>query len=106
MSSANLELRAAILVISDTAHADPSTDKAIPILKESFKNDGSEQWIVEHTRIAPDDISKIEGHILEWCDGAQYMNLVITSGGTGFAVKDTTPEAVGPLIHRHAPGLL
>ena len=106
MSKDTTQLKVGILIISDTAHADPSTDKVIPILKETFERQGNSQWILEQSKIIPDDVSKIQEHITVWCDGPDYINLVVTSGGTGFAVKDQTPEAIGPLIHRHAPGLV
>lgn len=102
----NKELRAAILIISDTAHADPSTDKAGHILDQTFLADGGDQWVVAERRIIPDDVLAIQRAVTGWCDGEDFMNLIVTTGGTGFAVKDQTPEAVTPLIHRHAPGLV
>lgn len=102
----NKELRAAILIISDTAHADPSTDKAGHILDQTFLTDGGDQWVVAERRIIPDDVLAIQRAVKGWCDGEDFMNLIVTTGGTGFAVKDQTPEAVTPLIHRYAPGLV
>lgn len=102
----NKKLRAAILIVSDTAYADPSTDKAGNVLDETFLADGGDQWVVAERKIIPDDVLTIQGAVTGWCDGEESMNLVITTGGTGFAVKDQTPEAVTPLIHRHAPGLV
>lgn len=102
----NKELQAAILIISDTAYADPSTDKAGQILDQTFLADGGDQWVVAERRIIPDDVLAIQRAVTGWCDGEDFMNLIVTTGGTGFAVKDQTPEAVTPLIHRHAPGLV
>jgi hypothetical protein len=90
MSSTNL--KAAILVVSQTASEDPSTDKCIPILKEVFANLGNDQWDVDISEIVPDSILHIQKFIRTYADGEAPVNLIITSGGTGFAVKDVTPE--------------
>ena len=100
------KLNAAILIISDTAFRDPSTDKAGDTLSEVFANDGNGQWTVNDRKIVPDDVLSIQREVTSFCDGENYINLLITTGGTGFAVKDHTPEAITPLIHRHAPGLV
>ena len=52
-------------------------------------------------------IDKIGEKIEEWCDTASQGNvdLLLTSGGTGFGIRDNTPETVRPLLHRHAPGV-
>lgn len=99
-------LSAAILIISDTAHATPTSDKTIPLFSSVFAEEGDGHWTVEHESIIPDSESSIKRKILEWCDSENPVNLIVTSGGTGFAVKDRTPEAIGPLIDRHAPGLV
>jgi len=84
--------RAAILVVSETASRDSSTDKCIPVLEEVFHDDGNDQWEVVGKKIVPDQVSDIQRTVMQWCDHDDRMNLVITSGGTGFAVKDVTPE--------------
>ncbi|KAL6710391.1 hypothetical protein ACN47E_009337 [Coniothyrium glycines] len=104
--SATTKLRAAILVVSETASNDASTDKCIPILEDVFNTLGNDQWDVSKTEIVPDSILAIQKTIRGWTDGADPINLIVTSGGTGFATKDVTPEAVVPLIDRHAPGLI
>ncbi|KAJ5397939.1 MoeA C-terminal domain IV [Penicillium cosmopolitanum] len=57
-------------------------------------------------KIVPDNVFQIQQAVCEWSDSANWYNLILLSGGTGFAIKDNTPEAVSPLIHRHAPGLV
>lgn len=101
-----LRLQAAILIISDTAFQDPSTDKAGDILSDVIAIDGNDQWDFTKRDILPDDVLAIQRAITQYCDGEDFVNLLITTGGTGFAVKDNTPEAVTPLLHRHAPGLV
>lgn len=100
------KLKAAVLIISDTAYRDPSTDKSAHALADVFANAGGDQWTLDHKIILPDDILLIQKQIMRLCDHEEYMNIIITSGGTGFAARDQTPEAVTTLIHRHAPGLV
>ena len=99
-------LKVAIVIISDTAHRTPAADKTIPLLTNVIADEGDGHWVVEAQCIIPDDEDKIKRTIEEWCDSEAPVNLILTSGGTGFAVKDRTPEAIGPLIERHAPGLV
>lgn len=100
-------LQAAILVISQTASADPSTDESGPVLTEIFHQDGNEKWNIPQVKIVPDSIGQIQSSIFDWCDDdKEYMNLVVTTGGTGFATTDITPEALSPLIKKPASGLV
>jgi gephyrin len=92
MAATNSRLKAAILIVSETASQDPSTDKCIPILKDVFGNLGNDQWDVSTTDIVPDNALTIQKTIRNWTDGAEPVNLIVTSGGTGFATKDVTPE--------------
>lgn len=94
MSTTNSKLKAAILIVSETASQDPSTDKCIPILKDVFSSSGNDQWDVAETDIVPDNVLAIQKTIRNWTDGANPVNLIITSGGTGFATKDNTPEVL------------
>ncbi|KAI4939826.1 uncharacterized protein J4E92_001112 [Alternaria infectoria] len=106
MATTGSKLKAAILVVSETASEDSSTDKCIPVLKKVFGDLGMDQWDVSETEIVPDNALVIQKTIKSWTDGPEPINLIVTSGGTGFATKDVTPEAVTPLIDRHAPGLI
>jgi gephyrin len=96
--SGNQTLRAAILIISDTAFADNSTDKAGLTLTDVFTTQSTTSWNVVETKIVPDDVGEIQRAVLGWTDGllgeegSAGVNCVITSGGTGFAVRDGTPE--------------
>ncbi len=54
--------------------------------------------------IIPDERLLIEATLREWCDG-QHLNLVLTTGGTGLAPRDVTPEATRAIIDREAPGI-
>ncbi|KAK6432249.1 hypothetical protein LTR95_011584, partial [Oleoguttula sp. CCFEE 5521] len=100
------KLRAAIIVVSDTASKDASTDQCIRALRQVFATDVADRWTAEETCIVSDDVLAIQRAITGYTDVEDFANLIITSGGTGFAQKDVTPEAVTPLIHKHAPGLV
>ncbi|KAL4820603.1 hypothetical protein BDW67DRAFT_152747 [Aspergillus spinulosporus] len=101
---AEQRLKAAILVVSDTAFQDPASDRVIGTLTDVFSADGP--WEKPISKIVPDDVLQIQRTVCDWADSPSPVNLVLVSGGTGFAVKDNTPEAVTPLLHRHAPGLV
>jgi len=90
--SAPSRLRAAILIISETANKDPTTDKGIAALQEVFSRIAGDRWDANETRIVPDNAHDIQSSIKGWCDGTDPINLIATSGGTGFAQKDVTPE--------------
>jgi gephyrin len=104
--STQAPLKVGILVVSTTASKDPSSDAAGVALTSIFHGGGSRQWDVIDTRIVPDDVMTIQRQIMNWVDSPEPLNLVVTTGGTGFAVADHTPEAVTALLHKQAPGLV
>jgi molybdenum cofactor synthesis domain-containing protein len=59
---------------------------------------------VELEAIVPDERSTIAGTLLNWADDVE-LDLVLTTGGTGFSPRDVTPEATRDIIDREAPGL-
>lgn len=95
-------LKPAILVISDTASADPLADATGPTLTESFSLAGRDIWDKPAIAIVPDNLLAIQQQIRSWTgerhyDGSGFVppgaaNVVVTTGGTGFAVRDRTPE--------------
>lgn len=101
------KFNAAVLVISDTAYKNPSSDQSGHLLARALA--GAEQganWEVLENILVPDDESSIQRQVLKLCDGEIRVNLLITSGGTGFSPRDRTPEAISPLIQKPAPGLV
>jgi molybdenum cofactor synthesis domain-containing protein len=54
--------------------------------------------------ILPDDESAIRATLIEWVDSGK-MDVILTTGGTGFSPRDVTPEATRAVIDREAPGL-
>lgn len=90
MSSA--QLRAALLIVSTTASKDPSTDAADATLRDVFEREGGGRWDVVETKIVADNVPQIQRHVMLWADIPDAVNLIITTGGTGFATADNTPE--------------
>ncbi|KAM0472839.1 hypothetical protein ACHAPX_008516 [Trichoderma viride] len=97
---------AAVLIVSTTAAKDPSADASATVLREVLMQDGGGRWDVVDERIVSDNVFDIQRNIMLWADGPNAVNLIITTGGTGFSVADVTPEAVAPMIHKSAPGLI
>jgi gephyrin len=85
-------LRAAILVVSTTAAKDASADSSGGILKDVFEKEGGGRWEVVETKIVGDIVLDIQRSITSWTDQKDPVNVIITTGGTGFAVHDSTPE--------------
>ncbi|WKT46165.1 MoaB/Mog domain [Fusarium oxysporum f. sp. vasinfectum] len=99
-------LKAALLIVSTTAAKDASADASGPILTQVLKDEGDGKWEIHDTKIVSDDVLAIQRQITTWTDSPDSVNLVVTTGGTGFATGDSTPEAVTPLLHKQAPGLV
>jgi molybdenum cofactor synthesis domain-containing protein len=91
-------VKAAVLTVSDGVHAGEREDRSGDALDELLREDGYE---VER-RIVPDDAADIATAIEEL---AATVQLVLTTGGTGFAPRDVTPEATQEVLDREAPGI-
>jgi molybdenum cofactor synthesis domain-containing protein len=70
----------------------------------AFALEGQGEVDVAETAIVPDERAQIAATLTEWCDQLK-LDLILTTGGTGFAPRDVTPEATLDVIERHAPGL-
>ncbi|KAF3767782.1 hypothetical protein M406DRAFT_254875 [Cryphonectria parasitica EP155] len=100
-------LKAAILIISTSVSEGLAQDSSEGTLRSVFEEEEAGRWDVVDVKIVSDDIEQIQGQIKAWTDSdAGNINLIITTGGTGFTMADQTPEAISPLIHKHAPGLV
>lgn len=103
MMSANPnELLIGLVSISDRAAAGVYEDKGIPALREWFSAALKSAWRME-TRLIPDERAAIEATLIELVDIAG-CDLVLTTGGTGPAPRDVTPEATLAVADRVMPG--
>jgi molybdenum cofactor biosynthesis protein B len=91
-------LRIAVLTISDTR--DSESDKSGTLLADRVKGAGHE---LAGKAIVRDEIEAIRAQIRAWADDPQ-VDVIIATGGTGFAPRDVTPEAVKPLFRREMDG--
>jgi molybdopterin adenylyltransferase len=98
----NEELLIGLVSISDRASSGVDEDKGIPALQEWFGQALASPWRME-TRLIPDEQAKIEQTLIELCDVAG-CHLVLTTGGTGPALRDVTPEATLAVAHKIMPG--
>jgi gephyrin len=84
--------RVALLIISDTASRDASTDKVIPTLIQTFSEFPGKNWSIRKSKIVPDDFEQIQAVVSKWAEREEGVDLICTSGGTGFGARDWTPE--------------
>jgi molybdopterin adenylyltransferase len=96
-------MRVGILTISDRAARGEYADLSGPALREVIEKYFDEE--VELDAIVPDNLRKIKSTLQKWCD-RDKLDLILTTGGTGFAPRDVTPEATLEVIEKKAPGLV
>lgn len=96
-----MTIRVGILTLSDRSAEGKRDDASGPALAELVRAQG---WSVTRQSILPDDESAIGAALIEWADSGQ-LDLILTTGGTGFAPRDVTPEATRKVIERETPGL-
>lgn len=91
-----------ILTISDRSARGERVDASGPVIHEYAV--GRLQATVVRSAVIPDDVTTIRDTLLTWCQ-RDDLDVVFTTGGTGFAPRDRTPEATRAVIDREAPGL-
>ncbi len=92
--------RALVITVSDRASTGERPDTNGPVLAELLRELGLQ---VDPVVVVPDEVAAVQGALRE-AVAAAYA-LVLTTGGTGLAPRDVTPEATRPLLEREAPGL-
>ncbi len=90
----------AVIVLSDRAHSGERPDRCLPVVRELL---GGTELAVDDERILPDDPAALQAALIELCEGP--VRLVLTSGGTGLAPRDRTPQATAAVIDYDVPGL-
>jgi molybdopterin adenylyltransferase len=93
--------RAAIVTVSDSRSRGVGEDESGPRLAEFATSLGAE---IVGRDIVPDERAAIEERLRHWSDRVG-CELVLTTGGTGFAPRDVTPEATRAVLEREAPGI-
>lgn len=91
-------LRIAVLTVSDTR--DDGTDKSGALLSERLRISGHE---LAAKAIVKDEVAVIRAQVRAWVED-EAIDVIISTGGTGFAPRDVTPEAVKPLFRREMDG--
>lgn len=96
-----MTIRFGILTLSDRSARGERADASGPALARLIQ---AENWSVTKEALLPDDESAIRDLLIEWSDRGE-VDVILTTGGTGFAPRDVTPEATRAVIEREAPGL-
>jgi len=95
--------RVGILTISDRGAAGQYEDRSGPVIREIVI--AKLKGMIAQTAIIPDEIETIRDTLVTWVAQHQ-LDLILTTGGTGFAPRDVTPEATRLVIEKEAPGLV
>ena len=95
------QIRAAVITVSDACSRGEREDTSGVALLQLLKDIGAE--FVE-TKIVSDDLEPLSNLLRDLADRSD-LNLIVTTGGTGFSPRDNTPEATLAVIEREAPGL-
>ena len=96
-----MEIRTAIITVSDRSASGERPDTSGPALKKAILEQG---WQVVKREILPDDLVKLRDHLVALAESGK-VDIILTTGGTGFGPRDITPEATLGVIERLAPGL-
>ena len=92
---------AAVITVSDKGYIGQREDTSGPNLCRILKENGYE---LVYTGLVPDDSEMIQAELIKCCDELK-VNLILTTGGTGFSPRDITPEATMAVVERPTPGL-
>ncbi|XP_048047822.1 gephyrin a isoform X9 [Megalobrama amblycephala] len=98
------QIRVGILTVSDSCFRNLAEDRSGVNLKDLVHDPSLLGGIISAYKIVPDEIDEIKETLVDWCDEKE-LNLILTTGGTGFAPRDVTPEATREVIEREAPGM-
>lgn len=93
-------LRAKVLTVSDGVIHGTREDLSGAALVDQLTTAG---WVVVEHRVTADGVDNVANNLREMCGG--FAGLIVSTGGTGFAPRDQTPEGTRLVIEREAPGL-
>lgn len=94
-------IRVGVLTVSDGVAAGEREDVSGALIVEWA---GTQSMLVAERDVVPDDLDAISARLAEWADGDR-CDLLVTTGGTGVAPRDVTPEATAAVLEREAPGI-
>ncbi|XP_034018642.1 gephyrin b isoform X4 [Thalassophryne amazonica] len=98
------QIRVGVLTVSDSCFQNLAEDRSGVNLKDLVHDPSLLGGMIAAYKIVPDEIDDIKETLVDWCDEKE-LNLILTTGGTGFAPRDVTPEATKEVIEREAPGM-
>ena len=93
-------MKVGILTVSDKGARGEREDRSGPAIMEIMKAAGAE---IVRAKIVPDELDEIRAALVQWSD--EGLDLILTTGGTGFSPRDRTPEATKAVIERETPGI-
>jgi len=92
---------AGVLTVSDSAYGGVYEDLSGPALIELLNSNG---FLPARYDIVPDEVTEITAKLRNWCEDG-FLDVLFTTGGTGFSVRDVTPEATMMVCDREVPGI-
>jgi molybdopterin adenylyltransferase len=95
-------IRFGILTLSDRSSRGERADSSGPALASLIQAEG---WFLARHSVLPDEESSIRDMLISWSDSHE-LDVILTTGGTGFSPRDVTPEATRAVIERETPGLV
>ena len=93
-------MKVGILTVSDKGARGEREDRSGPAIREMMEAAGGE---IVRSKIVADEQDEIRAALIEWSD--EELDLILTTGGTGFSPRDWTPEATKAVIDRETPGI-
>ena len=103
--TSSIPVSVCILTASDSCSQGKAEDTSGPLLAELVSQDKKLNGVVSERKCVPDDVSEIRRVLVNWADSGK-ADIILTTGGTGFAARDVTPEATLSVLDRQAPGLV
>lgn len=96
-----MDIRFGVVTVSDRSASGERVDASGPILVDAIQIQG---WSVNKAVIIPDDLEMIKATLATWADSNQ-VDVILTTGGTGFAPRDVTPEGTQAILEKLVPGI-
>ena len=96
-----MSIRIGIITVSDRSSSGDRPDESGPALVSAVTVQG---WHITRTTVLPDELEQLSATLADWADSGE-MDVILTTGGTGFSSRDVTPEATLAIIHRPTPGI-